>query len=66
VLKYRLYAIEKIISRTVSYVLVTGLVAGVYLGCVALLGNLLGVVQQVLAPAHVSLWLRDPAGGRER
>ena len=126
VLKYRLYAIDRIISRTVSYVLVTGLVVGVYLGCVALLtkvlpvrgsvgiavsvlaaaalfnplrrrvqaavdrrfdrarydaervvtqfsvhlrdqvdldvlgDGLLGVVDEVLAPAHMSLWLRDP------
>ena len=126
VLKYRLYAIDKIISRTVSYTLVTGLVAGVYLGCVALLTRvlpvrgsvgvavsvlaaaalfnplrwrvqaavdrrfdrarynaervvgqfsvqlrdqvdidvlgegLLGVVDQLLAPAHLSLWLREP------
>jgi hypothetical protein len=126
VLKYQLYAIDRIISRTVSYVLVTGLVAGVYLGCVALLtkvlpvrggvgvavsvlaaaalfnpmrrrvqaavdrrfdrgrydaervvmqfsvqsrdqvdldvlgDGLLGVVDQVLAPAHLSLWLREP------
>jgi hypothetical protein len=126
VLKYRLYAIDKIISRTVSYALVTGLVVGVYLGCVALLtrvlpvrGNvgvavsvlaaaavfsplrrrlqavvdrrfdrarynaervvaqysvqlrdqvdldvlgegLLGVVDDVLAPAHLSLWVREP------
>ena len=131
VLKYRLYAIDKIISRTVSYALVTGVVVGVYLGCVALLSkvqpirgsvgvaasvlaaaalfnplrrrvqaavdrrfdrarydaervvtefserlreevdldvlgaDLRGVVQQVLAPAHLSLWLRDPPGGQE-
>jgi len=126
VLKYRLYAIDKIISRTVSYTLVTGLVVGVYLGCVALLTRVLpvrgsvgvavsvlaaaalfsplrrrvqslvdqrfdrarynaervvtqfsvqlrdqvdldvlgedlrGVVDHVLAPAHLSLWLREP------
>jgi hypothetical protein len=126
VLKYRLYAIDKIISRTVSYALVTGLVVGVYIGCVALLTRvlpvrgsvgvavsvlaaaalfnplrrrvqslvdrrfdrarydaervvaqfsvqlrdqvdldvlgegLLGVVDDVLAPAHLSLWMREP------
>jgi len=130
ILKYRLYAIDRIISRTVSYALVTGLVVGVYLGCVALLSkvqpirgsvgvavsvlaaaalfnpvrrrvqgavdrrfdragydaervvtgfaerlreevdldvlgtDLLGVVQQVLAPAHVSLWLHEPPEDR--
>ena len=127
VLKYRLYAIDKIISRSVSYAVVTGLVVGVYLGCVALLtkvspfhgsvavaaavlvaaalfnplrrrvqavidrrfdrarydagrvvaqfsvqlreqvdldvlgADLLGVVHQVLAPEHLSLWLNDLA-----
>jgi steroid 5-alpha reductase family enzyme len=132
VLKYRLYAIDRIISRTVSYALVTGLVAGVYLGCIALLSqvrpvrgsigvavsvlvaaalfnplrrrvqgavdrrfdrarydaervvagfserlreqvnldvlgaDLTGVVQHVLAPEHVSLWLRDQPDGQER
>jgi hypothetical protein len=43
VLKYRLYAIHRIISRTVSYAVVTGLVVGVYLGCVLLLTNVLPV-----------------------
>lgn len=57
ILKYRLYAIDRIISRTVSYALVTGLVAGVYLGCVALLTKVLpfrgsiGVAAAVLAAA---------------
>lgn len=41
VLKYRLYAIDKIISRTISYTLVTGLVLGIYVGCVALLTQVL-------------------------
>ena len=59
ILKYRLYAIDKIISRTVSYALVTGLVAGVYLGCVALLTKILpfrgsvGIAAAVLAAAAV-------------
>jgi hypothetical protein len=57
ILKYRLYAIDRIISRTVSYALVTGVVAGVYLGCVALLTRVLpvrgsiGIAVAVLAAA---------------
>ncbi len=57
ILKHRLYAIDKIISRTVSYALVTGLVVGVYLGCVALLTRVLpvrgsvGIAVAVLAAA---------------
>jgi hypothetical protein len=43
ILKYRLYAIDRIISRTLSYALVTGAVAGVYLGCIAVLTKLLPV-----------------------
>jgi hypothetical protein len=64
VLKYRLYAIDRIISRTVSYVLVTGLVVGVYLGCVALLTRVLpvrgsvGVAVSVLAAAALFTPLR--------
>jgi hypothetical protein len=57
VLKYRLYAIDKIISRSVSYAVVTGLVVGVYLGCVALLTKIspfhgsVAVAASVLAAA---------------
>jgi hypothetical protein len=36
VLKYRLYAIDRIISRTVAYAIVTGLLVGVYAGLVLL------------------------------
>jgi hypothetical protein len=34
VLKYRLYEIDRIISRTVAYAIVTGLLAGIYVGLV--------------------------------
>jgi hypothetical protein len=33
VLKYRLYEIDRIISRTLAYAIVTGLLIGVYAGC---------------------------------
>jgi hypothetical protein len=41
VLRYRLYDIDRVISRTLSYVFITGLLAGVYIGCVALLTDVL-------------------------
>ena len=53
VLKYRLYAIDKIISRSVSYGVVTGLVVGIYLGCVALLTDVLPVRGSVGVAAAV-------------
>jgi hypothetical protein len=36
VLKYRLYEIDRLISRTLSYAIVTGLLIGVYVGLVTL------------------------------
>jgi hypothetical protein len=43
VLKYRLYDIDRLISRTVSYAIVTGLLVGVYAGLVLLAGHVLPV-----------------------
>jgi hypothetical protein len=36
VLRYRLYDVDRVISRTLSYAVVTGLFAATYVGCVAL------------------------------
>jgi hypothetical protein len=41
ILKFRLYEIDRIISRTLSYALVTGLIAGVYVGIVTLATDVL-------------------------
>jgi len=41
ILKFRLYEIDRIISRTVSYALVTGLIVGVYIGIVTLTTDVL-------------------------
>ena len=41
VLRYRLYEIDRIISRTVTYGLVSAVLVGVYLGAASLLSNLL-------------------------
>src|ERR1019366_6206041 len=35
ILKYRLYDIDRLISRTLSYLIVTGLLVGVYVGLAA-------------------------------
>jgi hypothetical protein len=42
ILKYRLYDIDRIISRTLAYALVTGLLVGVYAGLVLLATEVLG------------------------
>jgi len=57
ILKYRLYDIDRLISRTLSYLIVTGLLVGVYVGLVALttralpLSSPIGVAASTLAVA---------------
>jgi uncharacterized membrane protein (DUF485 family) len=41
VLRYRLYEIDKLISRTISYAILTGLLASVFIGIVALATDVL-------------------------
>ena len=43
ILRYRLYAIDRIISRTVAYTIITGLLVGVYTGLVLLATRVLSV-----------------------
>jgi hypothetical protein len=47
VLKYRLYDLGRIVSRTVSYAIVTGLLVGVYAGLVLLATQVLGLTSPV-------------------
>lgn len=42
ILKYRLYEIDRLISRTLSYAVVTGVVVGLYVGIVTLVTRVLG------------------------
>jgi hypothetical protein len=51
ILKYRLYDIDRIISRTLAYGLVTGLLIGVYAGLVLLATDVLGVHSSVAVAA---------------
>jgi hypothetical protein len=43
ILKYRLYEIDRIISRTLAYAIVTGLLAGLYAGLVLLAAQVLAI-----------------------
>ena len=43
ILRYRLYEIDRIISRTLAYAIVTGLLVGVYAGLVLLATEVLSV-----------------------
>ena len=51
VLRYRLYDIDRIVSRTVSYAAVTGGVVGIYVGAVALIESVLGYSSAVAVAA---------------
>ena len=51
VLRYRLYDIDRIVSRTVSYAVVTALVLGGYVGVVALTESVLGFSSSVAVAA---------------
>jgi len=51
ILKYRLYDIDRIISRTLAYALVTGLLLGVYAGLVLLATEVLGFTSSVAVAA---------------
>ncbi|HEY3924251.1 MAG TPA: hypothetical protein VGL75_06780 [Acidothermaceae bacterium] len=64
ILKYRLFEIDRIISRTLSYAIVTGLLVGVYVGLIALttralpLSSPIGVAASTLAAAALFSPLR--------
>lgn len=51
IMRYRLYDIDRMVSRTVSYVLVTAVVVGVYVGAVALIESGLGFSSSVAVAA---------------
>jgi hypothetical protein len=51
ILKYGLYEIDRIISRTLAYAIVTGLLVGVYAGLVLLATQVLAVTSPVAVAA---------------
>ena len=55
VLKYRLYDIDRIISRTLAYAIVTGLLVGVYAGLVLLATQVFGFHHSTVAVAASTL-----------
>ena len=64
ILKYRLFEIDRLVSRTLSYAIVTGLLVGVYVGLIALttralpLSSPIGVAASTLAAAALFTPLR--------
>jgi hypothetical protein len=51
ILKYRLYEIDRFISRTLAYVVVTGVVVGLYVGVITLVTRVLGFSSPVAVAA---------------
>jgi len=51
ILRYHLYDIDRVISRTVGYAVVTGVLAVVFAGVILLVGNLLTALAQGFVPA---------------
>jgi len=51
ILKYRLYEIDRLISRTLAYAIVTGVVVGVYVGVITLVTKVLGFSSPVAVAA---------------
>jgi hypothetical protein len=64
ILKYRLFEIDRLISRTLSYAIITGLLVGIYVGLIALttralpLSSPIGVAASTLAAAALFTPLR--------
>jgi hypothetical protein len=66
ILKYRLYDIDRIISRTVAYTIITGLLVGVYAGLVLLATQVFGFHSTVAVAAATlaAAALFSPVRGR--
>ena len=55
IFRYRLYEIDRVISRTLAYAIVTGLLVGVYAGIVLLVTEVLGFHHSTVAVAAATL-----------
>jgi len=47
ILRYRLYEIDRLVSRTLSYAILTALLVGVFVGLIALTGDALALSSRV-------------------
>jgi hypothetical protein len=67
ILRYRLYDLDRVISRTIAYGLLTLSLGLSYAGVVLVLGQVLGqdssLVNQTVQPTQASLWLRPSGPG---